>query len=56
MAAADLDRAIELVAAGRVDLSSLITHRFSLKDAPAAFAALASRQGINVVIQPNGAV
>jgi L-iditol 2-dehydrogenase len=54
MTAADLDRAIGLAAAGRIDLASLITHRFSLEDTPAAFAALAARQGINVVVQPTG--
>jgi L-iditol 2-dehydrogenase len=52
MKAADLDRAIDLAASGRVDLSSLITDRFALADAPRAFAALASRNGLKVVIQP----
>ena len=51
---ADLDRAIALVAAGRIDLSSLITDRFGIEDAPRAFAALAARRGLKVVVQPGG--
>lgn len=52
MLAADLDRAIALAATGRVDLRSLITDRFGLEDTAAAFAAAASRRGLNVVIEP----
>ena len=52
MTAADLDRAIVLAAAGRIDLSSLITDRFTLEDAPLAFVALAGRRGLKVVVQP----
>jgi L-iditol 2-dehydrogenase len=52
MTAPDLDRAIELVAGGRIDLAPLVSERFSLADAPAAFAALASRRGLKVVVLP----
>jgi L-iditol 2-dehydrogenase len=54
MVATDLDRAIELVAAGRIDLSALVTDRFPLDEAPRAFAALAARRGLKVVVQPGG--
>ncbi len=50
MRAADLDRAIALAADRRV--AGLITHRFPLEAAPAAFAALASREGIKVLVEP----
>ena len=52
MTAADLDRAIELVADGRIDLAPLVSERFALADAPLAFAALASRRGLKVVVLP----
>ncbi|HEX2756506.1 MAG TPA: alcohol dehydrogenase catalytic domain-containing protein [Candidatus Limnocylindrales bacterium] len=52
MTAADLDRAIVLAAAGRIDLSALITHRVDLEQAPEAFAALAARRGLKIVVQP----
>jgi L-iditol 2-dehydrogenase len=52
MTSTDLGRAIALVEAGRVDLTGLVTDRFPLADAPAAFAALAERRGLKVVVQP----
>jgi L-iditol 2-dehydrogenase len=52
MQGSDLDRAIALAADGRVDLASLITHRYRLDEAPAAFAALAARTGIKVIVRP----
>ena len=51
----DLDRAIEQVAAGRIALSSLISDRFGLDQAPRAFAALAARRGLKVVVEPGAA-
>lgn len=45
-------RAIRLVETGRVDVHSLVTHHFSLEQAPAAFAAAQRREGLKVVIAP----
>jgi L-iditol 2-dehydrogenase len=50
--ATDLDRAIELAAAGRVDLAGLVTHRFQLEEARKAFAVLGERRGIKVIVTP----
>ena len=52
MEAPDLGRAVALVAAGRVSLDGLVSHRFALEDAPRAFEVLASRAGLKVVVQP----
>ncbi len=54
MTAPDLDRAIDLAAGGRIDLSLLITDRFGIEDSQGAFAALAARRGLKVVVQPGG--
>jgi threonine dehydrogenase-like Zn-dependent dehydrogenase len=53
MMASDLPRAIEIVAAGSVDLGVLVTDRFALARAPEAFAALAERRGLKVIVKPN---
>jgi L-iditol 2-dehydrogenase len=53
MVAGDLDRAIELVAAGTISLDGLVTGRYPLAEAPAAFAALEARSGLKIVIEPN---
>jgi L-iditol 2-dehydrogenase len=45
--------AIELVAHRGMDLSGLITSRFDLRDGPAAFAALAERGGLKVMVRPS---
>ncbi|WP_062354170.1 zinc-dependent alcohol dehydrogenase [Herbidospora yilanensis] len=45
-------RAIKLVAQGRVDLVSLVSGRFALRDAAKAFAEAQSRQGLKIVIEP----
>jgi L-iditol 2-dehydrogenase len=52
MDSADLDRAIALAADGRIDLAGLITHRFQLEEARKAFATLAARSGIKVIVTP----
>ncbi len=52
MRASDLPRAIELVAGGRVDLGGLVTDRFPLAEAAAAFERLGSRDGLKVIIRP----
>jgi L-iditol 2-dehydrogenase len=45
-------RAIELVVTGRVDLARVVSHRFPLAEAGAAFAAAAARSGLKVVVEP----
>jgi len=52
MRAEDLDRAIELAAAGRVDLARLVSNRFQLEEARKAFAMLEARAGIKVIVTP----
>jgi L-iditol 2-dehydrogenase len=49
-------RAIALVAAGRVDVASIVSHRVSLSETPGVFHALANNApGYNkVLIYPNG--
>ena len=49
---ADCHQAAEVVNSGRVDLSDLISARFALQDAPAAFAAAEDRKSLKVVIEP----
>ena len=44
-------RAIELVSKGLVDVRSLVTHRFSLEEAPEAFRVAERREGLKVVIE-----
>jgi L-iditol 2-dehydrogenase len=45
-------RAIELAVTGRVDLSNLVSHRFPLEEAGAAFATAETRGGMKVVVEP----
>jgi L-iditol 2-dehydrogenase len=45
-------RAIRLAVTGQVDLGSLVSHRFPLDEAPAAFTAAASREGLKVLVEP----
>jgi L-iditol 2-dehydrogenase len=45
-------RAIQWVESGRIDLRSLITHRFSLKESAEAFETAKRREGLKVVINP----
>jgi L-iditol 2-dehydrogenase len=44
-------RAIELVSKGLVDVRSLVTHRFSLEDAPEAFTIARRREGLKIIIE-----
>ena len=45
-------RAIRLVETGQVQVESLITHRFPLEQAPAAFAVAQRREGLKVIVEP----
>lgn len=45
-------RAIALAVAGRADLRSVVSHRFPLAEAKAAFETAASRGGLKVVVEP----
>jgi L-iditol 2-dehydrogenase len=45
-------RAIDLAVRGLVDLRSLVTHRFPLAEADAAFTSASSREGLKVIVEP----
>jgi L-iditol 2-dehydrogenase len=45
-------RAVSLVESGRVDVRSLVSHRFSLDDAARAFEVALAREGLKVVVTP----
>jgi len=45
-------RAIALMRRGAIDLASLVTDRYPLDAAPAAFAAAASRRGVKTIVEP----
>lgn len=47
-------RAIELVASKRVDVSSLVTHRYPLARVAEAFDVAVARTGVKVVVEPSG--
>ncbi len=53
MRSADLTRAIRLAAEGRVDLAPIVSHRYPIARANEAFATLASRVGLKVIINPS---
>jgi L-iditol 2-dehydrogenase len=52
MAPTDLPRAIDLVEAGKMDLSTSITHRYPLDEVRTAFETLTSRRGLKVIVNP----
>jgi L-iditol 2-dehydrogenase len=45
-------RAIQLVESGRIDVRSLVTHRFPLSRAQEAFEVAKRREGIKVILEP----
>jgi L-iditol 2-dehydrogenase len=53
MQAPHLQQAVNLVTAGVVDLGPLVTAVHPLSDGPAAFAALARRDGLKVIVRPD---
>jgi L-iditol 2-dehydrogenase len=46
-------RSIQLVASGRIDVESLVTHRFTMNEYEIAFATAARRDGLKVMIEPS---
>jgi L-iditol 2-dehydrogenase len=52
MTGSDLDRAIDLVAAGRVELGGLVSDRFPLDAVADAFAATAEFKGLKTIVEP----
>jgi L-iditol 2-dehydrogenase len=47
-------RAIELVASGKIDVRSIVTHRFALAEFDKAFSIAQKRERLKVVIEPSG--
>jgi L-iditol 2-dehydrogenase len=45
-------RAIEMVETGRVDLRSVVSHRFKLEEAAEAFELAKKREGLKIIINP----
>lgn len=52
MRPADLPRAIELATTRGVELGPLVSASFTLREGPAAFAALSERQALKIVVEP----
>jgi len=48
-------QAIGLIASGRIDIGSFISHRFALDDIGEAFRAAENKEGLRVVVKPWGA-
>ncbi len=52
MEAPDLERAVELVGAREISLAGLVTGRFPMDDAAAAFELASARDGLKIVVEP----
>jgi threonine dehydrogenase-like Zn-dependent dehydrogenase len=52
MIPSDLPRAVRLASSGTVSLAPLITHRYPLARVGDAFATLANRSGVKVIVNP----
>ena len=50
----DYAAAVQALSSGRIDLSSLITHEFALRDVSAALEAVRTRAGLKVAVRPDG--
>ena len=50
------EQAVQLAEQHAFDLSGLVTHRVPLAEAERAFAALAAREGLKVIVEPRGAL
>jgi L-iditol 2-dehydrogenase len=51
----DIQEAIDLLAAGKIEVDSLVTHRLPLENVAAGFALLlAGQDAVKVIIEPNG--
>jgi threonine dehydrogenase-like Zn-dependent dehydrogenase len=48
----DLRRALRLVESGLVRVDSLVSDQFALSEGQEAFAALADRRGLKIVVEP----
>jgi len=53
MVASDMPHAVEVVSAGGLELTPLISHRYPIGNAPEAFATLAERRGLKVIVNPS---
>jgi len=47
-------QAVDLIASGKLDVKSFVSHRFTLDQIGEAFAAAESKAGLRVVVKPNG--
>jgi 2-desacetyl-2-hydroxyethyl bacteriochlorophyllide A dehydrogenase len=53
-AAGQRERLLELIAAGRLDPASVVSHRMPLDDAAEAYRLFDAREAVKVVLRPNG--
>ena len=53
MVPTDLPHAVQIAAAGGLQLTQLISHRYPIAQAPEAFETLAARRGLKVIVKPS---